>query len=136
MSILWVEDFVQAKNDKHNCGCGVRMDHETEKKIADLQALEQNMQNFLMQRQTIQAQQMEVENALEELGKAEGGVYRILGPIMVAAKKEELKKELESKREVLALRVKSVEKQESQIREKAQKTQAEVLAKIQKEEKK
>ncbi|HZX12567.1 MAG TPA: prefoldin subunit beta [Candidatus Nanoarchaeia archaeon] len=112
------------------------MDHETEKKIADLQALEQNMQNFLMQRQTIQAQQMEVENALEELGKAEGGVYRILGPIMVAAKKEELKKELESKREVLALRVKSVEKQESQIREKAQKTQAEVLAKIQKEEKK
>src|SRR3989344_2199122 len=116
--------------------CQKEIDHSTEKKIADLQALEQNMQNFLMQRQTIQAQQMEVENALEELGKAEGGVYRILGPIMVAAKKEELKKELESKREVLALRVKSVEKQESQIREKAQKAQAEVLAKIQKEEKK
>lgn len=109
---------------------------ETEKKIAQLQILEQNMQSFLMQKQTVQTQQIEIDNALEELNKSEGTTYKIVGPVMFASKKDELVKELESKKEVLALKVKSLDKQESQIREKAQKIQAEVLAQIQKEEEK
>ena len=110
------------------------VDHETEQKIAQLQALEQNMQNFLMQKQTIQAQMIEGENALEELSRAEGKIYKVVGPIMVAAEREELKKELESKKEVFELKMKNVEKQEAQVKEKAKKIQAEVLEKIKKEE--
>ncbi len=107
---------------------------ETEKKIAQLQMLEQNMQSFLMQKQAVQSQQIEVDNALEELKKTDGPSYKILGPIMISAKKDELVKELDSRKEVLSLRLKNLDKQEAQIREKAQKIQAEVMAEMKKEE--
>ena len=87
-----------------------------------------------MQKQAVQAQQIEVENALDELSKSQGKVYKILGPIMVGAKKEEVQSDLESKKEVLVLKLKNLDKQESQIREKAQKIQAEVLEQMKKDE--
>ena len=113
--------------------CEYMENEETQKQIAQLQMLEQNMQSFLMQKQSIQAQQVEVENALDELSKSSGEVYRIVGPLMMAAKKDVLKNDLESKKEVLALKLKNVDKQETQLREKAQKIQAEVLEQIKKE---
>ena len=105
----------------------------TENKITELQMLEQNMQTFLMEKQAIQGQQIEVENALEEITKTSGKVYKILGSVMVASNKEDLKSDLESKKEVLALKIKTLEKQETKIRERAQKLQADVLEKIKKD---
>jgi len=40
---------------------------ETEKDIAQLQLIEQNLQNFLVQKQTFQTQLLEIDNALKEL---------------------------------------------------------------------
>lgn len=99
---------------------------ETEEKLNQLQMIEQNMQSFLLQKQNIQVQIMEVESALAEMEKTDL-VYKIIGNVMVAAKKDDLKKELQSKREVLNLRMSSVEKQEEKLREKASKMQSEVL---------
>ena len=42
---------------------------KTEEKIAQLQLTEQNLQNFLMQKQTFQSQLFEVDNELIELEK-------------------------------------------------------------------
>lgn len=100
---------------------------ETEKKIAQLQALEQNLQNFLLQRQSFQSQIVEVDNALEEVGKTKGAVYRIIGSVMVVSDKEDVKGDLDSKREVLDIKVRNLEKQEEKIKEKASKLQADVL---------
>ncbi len=100
---------------------------ETEQKIAQLQLIEQNMQKFLMQKQTFQGQEMEVDNALQELEKLKGAAYKITGGIMVAADKEELKKELQSKKDIIALRLKSIQKQEDALKEKAENLQAEVM---------
>ena len=105
---------------------------ETEQKIAQLQLFEQSMQNVLMQKQQFQAQLMEIDSALSELEKT-NEAYKIVGNIMVAAEKENLKNDLESKKETLKLRIKSLEKQETQIKEKAAKMQAEVMEKIKKE---
>ncbi len=102
---------------------------ETEQKIAQLQLMEQNLQSFLLQRQQFQSQLIEVESALKELETAKES-YKIVGNIMVNASKEDLKKDLEEKKGILELRIKSVEKQETQIKEKASKTQAEVLEKM------
>lgn len=102
---------------------------ETEQKIAQLQLMEQNLQSFLMQRQQFQSQLIEVESALKEIENSKES-YKIIGNIMVNASKEDLKKELEEKKKILELRIKSVEKQEKGIKEKATKTQAEVLEKI------
>ena len=98
---------------------------ETEQKIAQLQLYEQSLQNILVQKQQFQSQSLEIESALKELeGTKEA--YKIVGNIMVSSKKEDLKKDLESKKETVNLRVKTIEKQENQIREKAKKLQEEV----------
>lgn len=105
---------------------------ETEEKLNQLQLLEQNMQNFLLQKQNFQAQLLEVESALGELEKTDSA-FKIVGNIMVASEKNALKKDLEQKKEMLEIRIKNLEKQEEKIKEKASKTQAEVLEKIKKE---
>ena len=99
---------------------------DSEKKLGQLQMLEQSMQNFLMQKQQFQLQQVEIESALKELEKV-NEAYKIVGNIMVLSKKDDLKEDLTSKKEVIGLRIKNMEKQENQLREKASKLQNEVL---------
>ncbi|MBW3000023.1 prefoldin subunit beta [Candidatus Woesearchaeota archaeon] len=106
---------------------------KTEDKLGQLQLLEQNLQGFLMQKQNFQAQLLEVDSALSELETTDTA-FKIVGNIMVASKKEELKKDLEKKKEMLELRIKSIEKQEETLREKAKKTQEEVLQEMKKKE--
>ena len=53
---------------------------------------------------------------------------------MVKAEKEEVKKELASKKDVLGLRIKTLEKQEGRLREQASAIQKEVLGENKDEE--
>lgn len=99
---------------------------ETEQKLQQMQMIEQSLQNLLMQKQQFQMQQVEVESALNELEKV-NEAYKIVGNIMVASKKADLKQELNSKKEVVELRIKTMQKQEDQMRDKASKLQNEVL---------
>ena len=52
---------------------------EQENKIAKLQTLEQNIQNYSLQKQNFQSQLIEVDNALYELKKSKGQAYKIVG---------------------------------------------------------
>ena len=99
---------------------------ESEKKLSQLQMLEQSMQNLLMQKQQFQVQQVEIESALNELENVDEA-YKIVGNIMVLSKKAGLKEDLSSKKEVVGLRVKNLEKQENHLKEKASKLQSEIL---------
>lgn len=110
----------------------MKMSKETESSIAQLQLLEQNITNLALQRQAFQGQLLEVENALRETEKASGQNYRIIGNIMVASSKEEIKKDLESKKEMLDLRIKNFEKQEVKLKEKAEQLQSSVLKELKK----
>ena len=105
---------------------------EAQEKIARLQLLEQNLQQFLMQRQQFQTQLFEVENALKELDAAQT-VYKIVGNIMVSSNKDVMKKDLEQRKELITVRLSSIEKQESQLKDKAKKLQEEVLIMMKKE---
>ena len=106
---------------------------ETEQKIGQLQMFEQSLQTFLGQKQQFQVQLVEVESALGEL-ESTNKAYKIIGNIMVENDKDELKADLQSKKEMLELRIKTMEKQESQVRERASKLQSEILKKIKKED--
>lgn len=106
------------------------MEKDTEKKIQELQVLEQNLQNILMQKQAFQFELNEVENALIELEKSSEEVYKIAGQIMIKCSKDELKKELDEKKHLLDLRLKSIDKQEVQISETAEKLREEIVSKI------
>ncbi|MBI2138490.1 prefoldin subunit beta [Candidatus Woesearchaeota archaeon] len=104
-------------------------DQETEKKIQQLQLIEQSIQTMLMQKQQFQAQMMEAESAIKELEKGKEA-YKIIGNIMVAAKKDELLLDLKQKKEICSLRINAIEKQENNIKEKAKKMRDEVVKNI------
>ena len=106
---------------------------ETEQKIGQLQMLEQSLQNFLGQKQQFQMQAVEIDSALNELSNS-GKAYKIVGSIMVESDKAELKADLQSKKEMIEIRIKTMERQEAQVRDKASKLQSEILKKIKKEE--
>ena len=92
--------------------------------------LEQNVQNLLLQKQTFQSQLIEVESAVEELEKTKGKSYKIVGAVMIESDKADLKKELDSKKEVLSLRVKTLDNQEKQFKDKASALQTDILSQL------
>lgn len=105
---------------------------ELQEKISKLQLFEQNLQQFSMQKQQFQTQLAEIDSALKELETTQNA-YKIIGNIMVASDKNILKKELEEKKEMVDIRIKTIEKQETQIREKAQTLKDEVMGKLKKD---
>jgi prefoldin beta subunit len=102
----------------------------TQEKIQELQLLEQNLQNLLMQKQAFQLELNEVENAMSEVIKSGGEIYKITGQVMLKTDKSETEKELKEKNDLLSLRLKSIEKQEASVRQKAEKLRDEVTKEV------
>jgi prefoldin beta subunit len=102
------------------------MSNEEDHKVNQLGLLEQNMQNTNIQKQNFHLQLLEIESALKEMEDSPE-VYKIVANIMVRGNKDTLRKELTEKKEMVELRIKTLEKQESKLREKASELQKEVL---------
>lgn len=107
-----------------------QIDEETARQIQELQLLEQNLQNFLLQKQAFMLEQNETENALEEIKKTDEDVYKIIGQVMLKSKKAAVEKELQHKKDIIELRVKAIERQEEQIKEQLIKKRDEVMKKL------
>lgn len=108
----------------------MNIDKETQEKIQELQAYEQNLHGMLLQKQAFQAELNESENALSEISKSKEDIFRLVGNIMIKTPKEKTEKELKQKIDILSLRLKSLEKQESQLTEQSEKLKEEVMKKI------
>jgi len=91
------------------------IDKETQQKIKQLQIFEQNFQQMLMQKQAFQMGLTETENALSEIAKSKGEVYKMIGQIIIKTDKSKVESELKRKQELLSLRLKTFEKQESEL---------------------
>ncbi len=94
--------------------------------LKQLQILEQSLHSVLMQKQQFQTQLIEIESALSELEKTDIA-YKIVGNIMVASKKSELKKDLEAKKELFGARIRILDKQEQKLKEDAGNLQKQLL---------
>lgn len=103
---------------------------ETESQIKELQLLEQNLQSIIMQKQAFQMELSEVENALEELAKSSGEAYKIVGNIMIKSTKDDLLKDLKQKKDLIELRLKSINSQEKSLEEDSENLRKTVLSKI------
>lgn len=108
----------------------MQIDKETQEKIQELQNYEQTLQSVMMQKQAFQIELSETENALEEITKSKDDVFKLVGNIMIKADKTAIEKELKQKKELLALRLKSIEKQEADISKEAEELREEVIKKI------
>ncbi len=91
--------------------------------IQELQLQSQQLQNILVQKQNLMLQTREIEKALEELKNHEDDVYKSLGPVVVKAKKEDIVNELEENKEDIDLKIKTLEKQEKRIKDRAKEIQ-------------
>ena len=100
------------------------------KKIQELQLIEQTLQSIMMQKQTFQLELNETLSAIEELSNAKDDVYKIVGQIMVKAKKDSLDKEMKDKKNLLELRVKNLDRQEDSLKDRLEKLREEVMKEI------
>lgn len=136
------EDSESECNENENCECGhehskesralENLDEETQRSIQELQMLEQNFQQLLMQKQAFRFELNETDVALDELKKAEGDVFRIVGnQIILKTTKDSLEKEMNHKKELLELRMKSMDKQEQEFSKRIESIRAEIIKKIQ-----
>lgn len=104
----------------------MKEDDKTKREIEKLQLLEQNLQGFLAQKQQFQGQIIEIDSALEELKKSKDA-FKMVGNLMVKRDSKSLTEELEKNKEVLNLRISSIESQEKKIREKSESIRKEIM---------
>jgi len=99
-------------------------------KIQEMQMLEHSFQNLLMQKQAFQMELSETQSALREIEKSGDEVFKIIGQLMIKTDKENIEKELSNKKEILGLRMKTLEKQEKSLTEKLEKLREEIMKNI------
>ncbi|MDO8460215.1 MAG: prefoldin subunit [Nanoarchaeota archaeon] len=104
----------------------MKIDEETNKKIEELQFLEQHTQHLLAQKQSIQIELNEANNALVELERTKDEVYKIFSGIMIKSDKEILIKEIKERKKILEMRFDSVDKQSILIQRKEEELSKEI----------
>lgn len=109
----------------------MKVDDKTQEKINLISLYEQNISALMQQKQNFQTQLMENESAALELEKT-NTAYKIIGNIMVLSDVDALKKQIESKKEMFEIRLKSIEKQEEKLKQKISEIQKEVMSDIKK----
>ena len=102
------------------------MDEQVQEKIGQIQLIQQSLENFGMQRQQFQLQQTEMEAALSEMENS-STVYKIIGNIMILSDKDKLRKELGEKKEMLDIRINTIEKQEDKLRSRVEELQKDIM---------
>jgi len=96
--------------------------------LQELQLLEQNLQSIILQRQAFEMEFADTNNALEELKKQKDDVYKIVGSLMIKAKKDEVEAEMKHKKDLIEARLKNLGKQELAFKEKSFKIREELMA--------
>ncbi len=97
---------------------GITLPEEAQQLLAQYQSYQQQLQLAMYQKDTLSLQLIEIKNALEELEKSEGDVYKIVGPVLVKTDREKTISELKEKIEELEVKIKSYEKQIEKLKEK------------------
>ena len=112
----------------------VEMSPKLQNQIAQYQQIQQQLQMVMAQKGQYSMQLEEVERSLEELGKAgpETPTYRNVGSLLIRVEKlEDLKKELEESKDTLGIKIKSMERQETQLKERFNSLRTELQSALQ-----
>ena len=99
-----------------------------EKLSKEYSQLQQQIQTFYIQKENSRVELNEINTALDELKTVEGDVFKQAGIIIIKSAPKKVSKELEEKKEIIELRIRSIEKKESALKEKFQKLHQELLS--------
>ncbi|MEK6923391.1 MAG: prefoldin subunit [Nanoarchaeota archaeon] len=108
-----------------------KSEQDSQNKIAELQLLHQRLNIFGQQKQQLQIQLLETDNALKELETSKAPAYKLIGDLLIEKNPGDLKKELSDRKDDISMRVKSLESQENKTKDKAMALQKEVAAELQ-----
>jgi len=100
---------------------------DSNKKIQEMQILEQNLQNLLLQKQAFQMELNETLAALKEIDDSSDEVYKIVGQLLIKTDKPKMKEDLTNKERLLNLRIKTLEKQEEAFSKKLKEDREELM---------
>ena len=105
-------------------------DKPTQQKIHELQLLEQNLQGLIMQKQAFNIELSETENALNEVSNSNEDIFKLVGNIMIKADKKKVQDDLKKKKDIIMLRLKSINSEESHLNNRVEGLKREVMDKI------
>jgi prefoldin beta subunit len=103
----------------------ISLSPEAQQTLLQIQTFQQQLQNTLIQKETLNLQKLEIEKALEELEKIDEkkDVFKVVGPILVKSDKKDVEKDLKEKLETINLRLKTLDKHEEKLKEKIKEKQ-------------
>lgn len=95
-----------------------RLPPQIQQRLLRLQQLQQTLQGVMAQKQQLELQLTEVEQATSELEKLKETtvIYKSIGALLVKSKKTKVTKELTERKELLKMRVDVLAKQEERLR--------------------
>lgn len=89
---------------------------ELQKQLNEFQETQRQLQFIAAQRQQLVLQVEEIKIAEGELSKADKGVYRAIGPLLVETSKSDASSDLKSRKELFEMRVSVLAKQEEKLK--------------------
>lgn len=101
----------------------------------ELRFLESQLQGILAQKQAVQMEINEVENALSEVKHSDEEVYKIVSGFMIRSEKKQVAHELEERKKLLEMKISAIEKQESLLQKNLEEMDANLDDKHHKSEK-
>lgn len=106
----------------------VKIPQEAQESLIKMQTFQQQMQAIASQKESLKFQKLEAQRAIDELKdvKDSDEVFKAVGPILIKSKKSDLEKDLKEKIETADVRLKTLEKQENEIKEEIKKVQEEL----------
>jgi len=95
-----------------------RLPPEVQQRLLRLQQLQQTLQSILAQKQQVEIELTEIEQALSELQKTSDDtlIYKAIGTLLVKTEKEKVTADLNERKELLNTRATVLGKQEERIR--------------------
>ncbi len=95
-----------------------RLPPQIQQRLLRLQQLQQSLQGVMAQKQQLEMQLSEVEQATGELEKLDetAVVYKSIGALLVKSEKDKVTTELSERKELLTMRVSVLTKQEERLR--------------------
>ena len=95
-----------------------RLPPQIQQRLLRLQQLQQTLQGVMSQKQQLELQLTEVEQAVTELDKLDetAVVYKSIGALLVKSEKDKVTTDLTERKELLKMRVDVLAKQEERLR--------------------
>jgi len=91
---------------------------QVQERLLRLQQVQRNLQTILTQKQQVELELSETEQAITELGTMtkESVIYKSIGSLLVKSKKRKVEADLKERKELLDTRVEVLAKQEERLR--------------------